>query len=214
MAAEAAVQIEGMRETLAVLEELPRRIQRRAITKAVRAGGNPLLKAARRNAPRKTGIFRRSLTSVIRTYPRTGSVVMIVGQSGASKTNRLREKIRARGSHTGGISGRGDVVPSHFLEGDTRAHVITGARQKVRMVTTTAGGRRRARSVAVGEIQGMLSWTQGGQIFARQVRHPGTRGTRFLARSAAETQSEAREAFAAKLRIEVDAEAAAIAKAG
>ena len=56
------ITIEGLTELNADLKKLPRRLQRNVTNKALRAGGNLMLKDARKRAPKgKTGNLRRSI---------------------------------------------------------------------------------------------------------------------------------------------------------
>lgn len=158
------------------LEGFENKVAARILGKATRAGTAPFVKAAKSNAPKVTGIFKRSLTSVQRSY-RAGRVkVGIVGQQ---KGKKFESKKRGRG----GISGRGDVVPIHFVEEDTRPHRIESDRP-----------------LAIS--------ANGNTVYRLSVDHPGTRGQHPIRKAAESSQATATIAFQAKLATEIDAEAA------
>ena len=192
-----SVTLQGLPQTIATLKTFPNKIQKRALVKAVRAGVRPLLVASRRNAPRRTGIFRASLDTKIKSY-RDGVVqVGIVGQKKDKRAERaVNREIRAGRSITGrlgrgrgGISGRGDLVPVHLVENPTKPHSIP--------------------KDGKGPI--VLRLPSGARMVVQSVQHPGTRGSRPIARAADAATGEANSRFAEKLTIEVEAEAAKIA---
>jgi len=174
------VRLDGEKELLRKMQQLPRRVAKRVLAKAVRAEARPFVKAARRLAPKRNRIFYRSLELVIRRYQ--GAVFAAVGQNTAKVIRKRRIK------HGGGISGRGDVVPLHLVDQPTRPRRIAPK--------TRTDGRR-----------GVLRFTvSGSPVFARSVRHPGTRGARFMARAAAAARAEGVSAFASKFATELDRE--------
>ena len=192
------VTLQGLPQTIATLNTFPKKIQKRALVKAVRAGVRPLLVASRRNAPRLTGIFRASLDTKIKSY-RDGVVqVGIVGQKKDRRAERsTNREIRAGraltgrlGRGRGGISGRGDLVPVHFVENPTKPHQIPKDGRKGML---------------------LLRLPSGHRMLVDSVSHPGTKGSRPIARAAEAATGEANARFAEKLTIEVEAEAAKIA---
>jgi hypothetical protein len=176
--------IEGLPATIRKLGQLPFRMQKRAMAKAIRAGGNVFVKAAKRNAPRATGLFKRSLDQKVKSYRGGQIVVSITGQKSEVKNRRKLRKGR------GGISGRGDLVPIHFVEEDTKPHRIPKE------------GR--------GPIT--LQLPSGQRVTVQSVQHPGTRGTHPIRRAADSSEGAAATAFGEKLRIETDAEVAKLAR--
>lgn len=175
----ASFTLQGLPETVRRLEELPKRIEKRCMTKAVRAGAAPLVKAAKANAPRATGLFKRSLDSKIKSYGQGRVTLAIVGQK---KTVTQRRKLR---KGRGGISGRGDLVPVHFVEEPTRPHRIPKE------------GR--------GPLR--LKLPSGQLAVVQSVEHPGTRGQHPIRRAADSAAGTAAQAFADKLSAEVEREA-------
>lgn len=179
MAAVTTITLVGLPQTLRRLQELPQKIQKRCMMKAVRAGGAPLLKAARRNWPRLTGLSKRSLDQKVVSYGAGRVVVSIVGQR-KNALIRARAKLR---KGRGGISGRGDVVPVHFVEEATKPHRIPKYGRGMLILRTPAGLR------AIDHVM-----------------HPGTRGQHPIRRAADSASGEAGQAFAAKLEQEVSRE--------
>jgi len=181
----ATVTLEGLAPTVRKLEALPRRIQKGPVRKAVRAGGAPFVKAAKRNAPRRRGIFKRTLTQKIKSY-RGGVVTLtIVGQLKGARIKAIKGLKKGRG----GISGRGDVVPIHFVEEDIKPHRIP----------KEGGG-----PIAIK--------TPGGRIvIVQSIQHPGTRGQHPIRRAAQQAEKPGVQKFQEKLETEVDAEAAKLA---
>jgi hypothetical protein len=178
----ARVTLEGLPETVRKLAELPKRIEKRCMTKAVRAGAAPLVKAAKAAAPRLTGLFKRSLDSKVKSYAQGRVTVAIVGQK---KQVTQRKKLR-RGR--GGISGRRDLVPVHFVEEDTRPHRIPKE----------------------GRGPLTLRLPSGQTVTVSSIQHPGTRGQHPLRRAADAASGVAAQQFTEKLRVEVDREVEAL----
>lgn len=103
------------------LKEFPRRVEKRVLRKSIRAGGNPFLKTARSSAPRRNGLFKRSLALKVKVYP-GGTVVAIIGQRKNKRFNKAKLRLKKKG----GISGAGELVPIHLVENAVKAHTIPG----------------------------------------------------------------------------------------
>jgi hypothetical protein len=177
----ATIKLEGVAETVKRLEALPRRARKSIVRKAVRAGGAPFVKAVKANVPRRTGILKRSITQKVVTYQQGVVTLSIIGQQKGK--SRLQTKKAKKGR--GGISGRGDVVPIHFIEEDIKPHVIPGP-------------------VAIR--------TPGGQVvMASNIKHPGVKGRHPVRKAARQAERAAIRAFQDKMATEVDKEAAKIA---
>jgi hypothetical protein len=185
MAGATTVTLEGLPATVRRLRLLPDKIEKRCLSKAVRAGAAPLLKAARRNWPRLTGLSKRSLDQKVKSYRGGQVVVAIVGQAGAVKNRKKLRKGR------GGISGRGDIVPVHFIEEGTKPHRIP----------------KEGRGMLLLRLPG------GGKVLVDHVQHPGTRGQHPIRRAADSAGGAAGEAFTAKLEAEVSRETDALRSA-
>jgi HK97 gp10 family phage protein len=72
------VKLDGEQELKHLLQELPRRVGKKALRQAVNAGAAPIVKAAKAAAPRESGLLKRSYNKVIRTY-KSGNVVAVIG---------------------------------------------------------------------------------------------------------------------------------------
>ena len=168
------IAVTGVESTTAALNTLPKKMAKRAVRKSVNAGGGVFLKAARRNAPRANGTFRRSLIVKVKNY-QAGSVA-IIGQNRNAKGS-------AKIKRSGGISGRGDVVPSHFIENPIKPHRL--APKTKTLLRFDAGN---------------------GVVFARSVMHPGTRGQFPIRRAAQSSEREAVSVLTTKLAVETRSE--------
>ena len=85
------IKVEGDKELINKLKRADKKIQKSVLTKSVKAGGKPLIKAARSKVPTRTGVLKKSLGSKIKTYD-GGSVKAVV--------------IGPRGSVTGSFNGK------------------------------------------------------------------------------------------------------------
>lgn len=204
------MKLEGVEKALKAFEDLDRRIKRKVTNKAVRAGAKPYLDAVRRKAPTRNRYLRRSMSSVIRTYP-NGTVLAVIGQEKAKQFKTTKRTKR------GGLSGQGLAVPLHLVEESTRPHTVFGTRASIKVDTTDARGRKRKKTVKIGAVLKPLAWRvgkgRGGQMrFATSVKHPGTQGSHFVRDAAKEAESESVQAFERKFSAEVEAEAAKASK--
>ena len=170
---------DGIKRTQRALDELETRVRKKVLRKSVRAGGAVILKVERKHVPRMTGLLKRSLAQKVKSY-KSGNVIAIVGQKKGAKIT-ARKKLR---KGTGGISGRGDVVPIHLVDQPIQPHEITPTN---------------ARAMRIGQDQ-----------FVGRVRHPGHRGRRFMWRAAGESRGPAISAFRTKTELEVNREASAV----
>jgi HK97 gp10 family phage protein len=78
VANKADIKLIGEKELKKYLDELPDKIKKRALRKAVTAGATPIVKAAKRNAPKESGLLKKSMTKKIKTYKGTGGAVVAV----------------------------------------------------------------------------------------------------------------------------------------
>lgn len=178
----AVFQLSGVPSTMRILNDLPKKQQKKILPKAARAAGGPFLKSVRANAPSMNKTLKRSMIMLVRRY-RTGAWAIIGQQKGKSRGKDVGRGVK-RG---GGISGRGDLVPVHLVENPTKAHEVQA---------------KRAKALAFG-----FDRDTGKSNFARRIRHPGTRGQHFIRKSARQSESAAVRAFTDKLRTETLAEA-------
>ena len=71
--------IEGMDVLIGKLGDLDKKVRKKAIKRAVRAAGAPILKAAKAKVSKRTGGLKKSLKSKIKTYGSSGTTVAIIG---------------------------------------------------------------------------------------------------------------------------------------
>lgn len=184
----ASFQLEGLPETNRKLQQLGGKIEKKIIMKAMRAGAAPLVKGIKKFSPRRTGLFRRSLQAKLRWYSRSRVALAVIGQQKDVGQLHVRKIRKGRG----GISGRGKVVPIHFIEEGTGPHRIPNDNSKM------------------GNIPMVFRLPSGRRIVVDHVDHPGSRAQHVVRRTADQYGLEAAEQFALKFEIEVDREIEAV----
>ena len=100
-----SIKLEGSKELTKQLNKLAKKAASGAVRKALRAGGNVILKEARIRVPRRTGTLKKSLGIVARKGTRTSFRVSI--------TNRSGKKFKHDGWY------------AHFLEFGVRSHTLS-----------------------------------------------------------------------------------------
>lgn len=77
------MRVDGAADVMRAFAELSTGAQRRVARPAVREASTPVLRAIRKNAPRKkdprTGQLRKSITRRLKTYKHSGAVIAIIG---------------------------------------------------------------------------------------------------------------------------------------
>ena len=178
----------GIDRAVKQLKELDYKTRKKVMRKAVRAGIAPIVKAAKRNAPQTTGLLKRSITTKVKTYAVSGTVVGVVGQRKVKREDGRYTAAAAGGTKKlkkgrGGISGRGDVVPIHLVENAVSPHSITAIR---------------AQALAIG--------ARMGYAYVYHVNHPGHRGRHFMDAAVRQSEGQSMRAFRDKLEFEIDRE--------
>jgi len=146
---------------------------RRAVRKAMRKAKRPVQKAARREAPKFSGVLRKAITSKV---GQSGDTIWaIIGVRQGPFMGRLRkQKIEL------------DAFYSHMVEGGTKPHPIPRLRK-----------RETSRSkFMVFEVGGQVVTTS-------KVRHPGTRAQPFLQKAGRAGFTRAKRVFAVEFRREL-----------
>ena len=82
-----------------LLEELPRRVIKKGLRQAMSAAGQPILKQARRDAPRKSGLLKKSLQKKVKAY-KSGNVAVIIGAAWGYTGWVVNIKLRKRAKPT------------------------------------------------------------------------------------------------------------------
>lgn len=158
------------------LRELERRVRTRTIKNATRASAKILLAEARRLAPRRNGLFRRSIVLTVRS--RGARVVARIGQK---KDYRSKRK-NLRGSN---INRRGYAAPIWFIEQGTASHTIRPSKKGGVLAITTGKGKK-------AQVR-----------FTRVVHHPGIKAQHVLDRARRAGQRAAAQAWYAEIRKEL-----------
>ena len=176
------------RAALKALAAIDAKIARKSVKDGVKRAGTKMLGRARSNAPRgKTGLFRRTLAKRDRSYGKGTRHISVVGQR-YKKQFPSKSRASARRKNHGlstGLSGQGLVTPIHLIENRTRRHTIVPKRHRgpdawlAWIPRTVRGKNGRLRAGGKRDI-----------LFAKKVLHPGTRGTKFLRRTAQRYRAE------------------------
>lgn len=69
----------NFREMRKALGDLPPSVEARVMSDAVKVAAKPIVAAVKARAPRKTGALRKSITAVVKRYPKAGKVMAIIG---------------------------------------------------------------------------------------------------------------------------------------
>ena len=175
-----AVQVEGVDSVIRKLRAFDKKVGKKIIRKATRAGGAVELKAVKRIMPKVNRGLQKSMVQKIKTYPASSTVVAIIGQDmGKVKGRGTNKRKRFKG---GGISGRGDTVPSHLLENPTKPHAITRRGDQINRWFTSSGPQ--------------FAWGSG-------INHPGTQGGNYIRRAEQSARAATKRAVETKLIIEL-----------
>lgn len=71
------IQIVGSRRLMATFREFPRRVQKTAVRRAVNFGATPIVRAARKLAPKESGLTKKAMNKRVVTYQDT--VIAVIG---------------------------------------------------------------------------------------------------------------------------------------
>lgn len=69
----------GNKELNELFDELPNRVQNRVMRGAMSAAANPIVKAARAKAPKRSGLTRKAIGKKVKTYRKNHVTVAIIG---------------------------------------------------------------------------------------------------------------------------------------
>lgn len=208
----AGMTLQGLQDCLRRLQDVPDKVRKRILRKAIEAGGAPLVREARKNAPADAGNLKRSMDKKVISYAGGKVVVELIGQRKHYRAARVIRKGR------GGISRTGAAVPIHLVELPTRPHRIPKEFRKVQVKTSKEyrDAQRRLGLWSGKQYQLerrkplVLRVPSGRQVIVDSIDHPGTKGTGFLKRAYESTSSLMADAFAAKMAVELDKEILAL----
>jgi len=78
------------------IQALPAAMQARVMKGALARAARPIVQAAKQRAPKRTGALRRSITAIVREYPRAGKVIAIIGPDHGTYAKGARLKAGVR----------------------------------------------------------------------------------------------------------------------
>ena len=116
--------VEGLAEIVATLKDLPEKLQRKVVRKALAKATKPTLAAARQRCPKDAGLLKKSLGRKTVTYVESGSIVAIIGPRGGFErmvTRRGRSKPEKANP----------LYYAHLVEFGTKPHSLARADTKI-----------------------------------------------------------------------------------
>ena len=152
-----SIRFDGIGDARLALSTLKKAVQNRVTRMAMMTAIRPIAREAKRLAPRDSGLLRRAIGPVVRTYPTTGHTVGLVGvRTGFKET--VARRMWPEGTQGKNVVYRVAMRPAdpakyvHLVEFGTKPHTL-------------------------GQGSSLRKQTQLGAA------HPGTTGTRFLSRA-------------------------------
>jgi len=110
-------EIKGCRKLMKRLNQLSMHTQTKVLKSAVRKAAKPVVRDARKLVPRDTGLLRASLGTKVKQYPRTGTVVAIIGpRLKFAGSEKIKEKLEGKKKK------RLPVNYAHLVEFGTKPH--------------------------------------------------------------------------------------------
>jgi HK97 gp10 family phage protein len=183
------IRIEGVSRAVANLDTLEYNARRRVVSAAVRAANAVVVRAARVNAPKRSGALSASIRGSLKLDRSTGSLIGTV----AFKSTKAQKR---KGM---------DAFYAHMVIGGTKAHQIPTAHAAARMRKEKYGGGADMRYAANRGARARRYAAFEGRVFSR-VQHPGIKPNPFMERTAKATFAAAVGAFTAKFAASMDAE--------
>lgn len=212
--------IKGLAETQAALKSLPGKMQRAILRPALAKATKPVFMHARKNAPKDSGLLRKSITRKVITY-QSGTLVVVIGPD----TKHRKEVIR-KGSYNKNPQIANPAKYAHLVEFGTRPHSIEKgdrlarvgeAAKRVQMraiANIRRWGQRLAESTSPSEaarLQKRIDKTKKAASTARVMvftldgkRHPGTKPKPFLRPAFDSTRDQVQQIFAAEVRKNIE----------
>lgn len=72
-------ELTGLKDVLKALESVKASVARRLLRTGLNTASTPMAKTAKRLAPKYHGTLRKSIGKIVKTYPNTGAVVVVIG---------------------------------------------------------------------------------------------------------------------------------------
>jgi HK97 gp10 family phage protein len=86
------IELKNWREYANMLRELPGAVQKNVASAALKKAAAPIVSIAKGLAPQRTGALKKSITSIIKAYPKQGKVVAIIGPDNDYYAGKKRVK--------------------------------------------------------------------------------------------------------------------------
>lgn len=185
MAETFAVKLEGEKELLQALRELPDNVSKRIMRRAIVRASEPILQAAKNNVPVRTGALKKALDTKFKFYKKSKTWVAIIG----ARTD-VEFIVQAKDSEGKPIGKPQKIKPSkymHLAEYGTAPHALGKDSERILSSSRKRGGTTPGK--------------QGGRM------HPGTTGSAFMRKAYAANQSEASRIIEEELRGGIEREA-------
>jgi HK97 gp10 family phage protein len=184
-----SIKVTGLSQLDKALREFAPKVQRKMLTKSLRAAAKVVQTEAQASAPSDTGTLKRNI--VVRSASKRGAAARVsIGIR--TKTATFADSAKNRRAGRAGKRYRvaGDAYYARFVEFGTKSHTLIAKRKVMR------GGKR-----------GVFAFEVGGKtVFARSIKHPGTRPRPFLRPSLERKTPQAIEAMRLSLAQQIQQE--------
>lgn len=211
MAIDIKVELLGDKEIDRMLAGWKPAARRRIVRPGISKSSRYVSRMARSMAPVRSGLLRKSIGVVVRTYP-SGNVVGVVGprhgfkrpvsSSKGRKTIITKRNVGLFEGGTNRIVLQNPVKYAHLVEGGTQAHAI-GRGSKI--IQRTQTGAQVAVSKSGRKYRKKLYDAKGGE--QRGIRHPGAKPKPFLEPAFRRSLPMVRAIMSAEIRTGVRKEA-------
>lgn len=114
----------GVPELLKALQEIDKKVAKRALTKAVREAAKPILKAAKANVAVDTKTLKKSLGVKVKVYKGGSGVVGLVGIRKDKKGKPIKHKRKVGTTKAGKDIYQDPTKYGHLVEFGTRRHTV------------------------------------------------------------------------------------------
>lgn len=189
------VELLGANQVRSLLTGWKPSTQRRMIRPAVTKGARIISRATKREAPKESGLLKKSIGTKVKTY-KSGVVVGIIGPRKGFRrpviVSRATKKGERKGTAGVRVVYRDPAKYAHLVHGGTQAHGL-GAGSQVRRKT-----REFARS---GKYVRTAAYDALGRQFGH--RHPGARANPFIQRAFDSTISAVQATMLREIRFQV-----------
>lgn len=187
------MKIEGAKELQAALLSLPNKASKKFMSKALRAGAEPVLAAAKSNAPVKTGALRDNLEIVMSSANGESAAIVQTGQGSTAVQKALKAVGRAAGRMAGG---------------GNQGYRTAAGKEAWKRARKAAEAQLEARGIHKKGAQGWQGQYYGG-ILEHGFKHGKTyvKPNPWMETALSSQQGPAVEAIAASLKTNIEAEA-------